>query len=142
MEQEKIADIPAALSSALQSARKQAARIPTKVWIVLWMFLIAAVLMALHTALSDKRASLRLKVQHGFRSAQLSVWLDGDRAYSGRLSGSPKKKFGLLLDSIQGSMSQILPLSSGKHLIRVEVVSSDGSSQEETITGDFVRNNE
>jgi hypothetical protein len=135
-------DIPAAVSSTWQSARRQAARIPTKIWIILWVFLVAAVFMALHTALSDKSASLRLKVQHAFRNAQLTVWLDGERAFSGKLTGSPKKKFGLLPDSIQGSMSQILPLSSGKHLVRVQVIASDGSSQEESITGDFSRNSE
>lgn len=135
-------EIPAAVSSTWQSARKQAARIPAKIWIILWAFLIAAVFMALHTAFSDKSASLRLKVQHAFRSAQLTVWLDGERAFSGKLTGSQKKKFGLLPDSIQGTMSQILPLSSGKHLVRVEVISSDGASQEESITGDFSRNGE
>jgi hypothetical protein len=135
-------DIAAAVSSTWQSARRQAARIPTKIWIILWAFLVAAVFMALHTALSDKSASLRLKVQHAFRNAQLTVWLDGERAFSGKLSGSPKKKFGLLPDSIQGSMSQILPLSSGKHLVRVQVIASDGSSRDESITGDFSRNSE
>ena len=135
-------DTPAAVSSTWQGARKQAARIPTKIWIVLWAFLAAAVFMALHTALSDKSASLRLKVQHAFRNAQLTVWLDGERAFSGKLTGAPNKKFGLLPDSIQGNMSQILPLSSGKHLVRVQVIASDGSSQEESITGDFSRNSE
>src|SRR5437868_8400602 len=95
-DQQKNAIIPEVVSSAWQRGRKQAARIPTKVWFVLWMFLIAAVLMALHTAFSDKSASLRLKVQHGFRSAQMTVWVDGEQAYTGKLTGSPKKKFGVL----------------------------------------------
>ena len=135
-------EIPAVVSSSWQSARKQAARIPTKVWIILWAFLVAAVFMALHTALSDKSASLRLKVQHAFRSAQITVWLDGEKSFSGKLTGSAKKKFGLLPDSVQGSMSQILPLTSGKHLVRVEVISSDGTSEQDTITGEFTRNSE
>jgi len=52
--------------------------------------------MALHTAFFAKDATLRLKVQHGFRSAQLSIWVDGDRVYSESLSGSTRKKFGLI----------------------------------------------
>jgi hypothetical protein len=135
-------DIPAAVSSTWQRVRKQATRIPIKVWIILCAFLLAAVFTALDTALTDKSASLRLKVQHAFPSTQRTVWLDGERAFSGKLTGSPKKKFGLLPDSIQGSMSQILPLSSGNHLLRVEVISSDGSSHQETLTGEFSRNSE
>ncbi|PYX96376.1 MAG: hypothetical protein DMG71_06080 [Acidobacteria bacterium] len=142
-DQQKSAIIPGVVSSAWQRGRKQAARIPTKIWIVLWMFLIAAVLMALHTAFSDKSASLRLKVQHGFRSAQMTVWVDGEQAYTGKLTGSPKKKFGVLpTDSVQGNTSQVVPLSSGKHVIRVQVVAADGSEQEDSSSGDFVRNGE
>jgi hypothetical protein len=141
MDQEQNAIIP--VSSAWQRARRHAARVPVKVWVVLWMFLIAAVLMALHTAFSDKSASLRLKVQHNFRSAQMSVWVDGEAAYSGKLMGSPKKKFGVLpTDSVQGNSSQVVPLSSGKHVIRVQVVSADGSEQEDSTSADFARNGE
>ena len=65
-------------------------------------FFLAAILMALHTALSGKDASLHLTVQHSFRSANLSLWIDGDLAYSGALKGSIKKKFGLIPSSVQG----------------------------------------
>lgn len=142
-DQQKNAIIPEVVSSAWQRGRKQAARIPTKVWVVLWMFLIAAVLMALHTAFSAKTASLRLKVQHGFRSAQMTVWVDGEQEYSGKLTGSTKKKFGVLpTDAVQGNTSQVLPLTSGKHVIRVQVVSADGSEQEDSSSGEFARNGE
>lgn len=141
MDQEQNAII--AVPTVWQRARRHAARVPVKVWLVLWMFLIAAVLMALHTAFSDKSASLRLKVQHNFRSAQMSVWVDGEAAYSGKLTGSPKKKFGVLpTDSVQGNTSQIIPLSAGKHVIRVQVVSSDGSDEEDSTSADFFRNGE
>jgi hypothetical protein len=47
-----------------------------------------------------------LKLQHGFRSAQVSIWVDGDLAYSSKVTGSPKKKFGLIpTDSVQGTFS-------------------------------------
>jgi hypothetical protein len=124
-------------------ARRHAARVPAKLWVLIWMFLIAAVLMALHTAFSDKSASLRLKVQHNFRSAQMSVWVDGEPAYSGKLTGTPKKKFGVLpTDAVQGNTSQVIPLSAGKHVVRVEVVSADGSEQEDSTSADFARNGE
>lgn len=141
--QENTAIIPASVSSSWQRVRRQAARIPTKVWVVLWMFLVAAVFMALHTAFSDKSASLRLKIQHNFRNAQITVWVDGEQAYSGKLTGSPKKKFGLLpTDSVQGNTSQVVPLSSGMHVVRVQVVSPDGTEQEDSTTAEFMRHGE
>jgi len=94
--------------------------------------------MALHTAFFAKDATLRLKVQHGFRSAQLSVWVDGDRVYSESLSGSTRKKFGLISE-IQGTLSDSIAVPSGSHQVRVRIVTDDGSSQEETTTGDFPR---
>ena len=141
--QEQHANSSAAASSIWQRGRRQASRIPAKVWVVLWLFLVAAILMALHMAFSDKSASLRLKVQHNFKTAQLSVWVDGDPAYSGKLTGSAKKKFGLLpTDAVQGSSSQVIPLSSGKHVIRVQVVAPDGSEEEDSTSADFFRNGE
>jgi len=98
--------------------------------------------MALYTASLAKTATLHLKVQHGFRSAQIYLWVDGDLAYSGKLTGSAKKKFGLIPDSVQGSLSQNVPLTSGKHLIRVQVASDDGSTVDDTISGEFVRDSE
>jgi hypothetical protein len=82
---------------------------------MLGIFLSAAVLMALHTALSGKDASLHLKLQHDLRSADISLWIDGDLAYSGKLKGSLKRRFGLMPDSVQGSLSQVVPVSSGTH---------------------------
>ncbi|PYX71808.1 MAG: hypothetical protein DMG72_16350 [Acidobacteria bacterium] len=125
-----------------QKTRQQAARVPIKAWIVLGLFTVAAILMALYTASLAKTATLHLKVQHGFRSAQIYLWVDGDLAYSGKLTGSAKKKFGLIPDSVQGSLSQNVPLTSGKHLIRVQVASDDGSTVDDGISGEFVRNSE
>jgi hypothetical protein len=52
--------------------------------------------MAIYTALTAKDANLHLKLQRGFHDAQLSVWVDGDLAFSGKVTGSTKKKFGLI----------------------------------------------
>src|SRR5947209_7091797 len=71
-------------------------RLPLKARIVFGLFLFAALLVALHTAFSGKDANLRLTVQHGFRSANISLWIDNDLAYSGSLKGALKKKFGLI----------------------------------------------
>jgi len=94
--------------------------------------------MGLYTAFSGKDASLQLKVQHSLRNAQLSLWVDGDPAYSGSLVGYTKKKFGLI-PSVQGSLSQTLAVTPGTHQIRVQIT-SEGGVREQTISGDFARN--
>ncbi len=42
----------------------------------------------------------------------------------------------------QRALSQNVPLTSGKHLIRVQVASDDGSTVDDSISGEFVRNSE
>ena len=142
MDQELIARFRLWASQRYQQGCSLWARIPVKARLMLGLFLFAAVLMGLHTALSTADSSLHLKVQHSFRSADLSVWMDGDLIYSGKVLGSMKKKFGLIPDSMQGSLSQIVPVASGTHQVRVRIVPDDGSAQEDSISGDFARNTE
>jgi hypothetical protein len=143
MDPEKAARIRAAAAAAWQRVRARSARIPLRARVVLGLFLVAASLLGLHTALAPaKDSALHLKVQHSFRSAQISVWVDGELAYSGKLAGYMRKKFGLLPDSVQGSLSQTVPVPSGNHLVRVQVYTDDGSVQEETITGEFAAHSE
>jgi hypothetical protein len=104
-----------------RQSRDWVVRLSLTARIMLGLFLFAAVLVALHTAFSAKNASLHLTVQHGFHSADISLWVDGDLAYSGELSGSVRKKFGLIAGSVQGNLSEIVPISSGIHQIRVQV---------------------
>ena len=138
MNLEPRAGIRAHAAVVLQKARKQFVRLPATVRVMLSLFLLAALLMALHTAFLGKDASLQLKVQHSFRSAQISVWVDGDLAYSGTLVGNTKKRFGLI-PSVQGSLSEAVPVTRGTHQIKVRIV-SDSGTHENTISGDFARN--
>jgi hypothetical protein len=116
-------------------------RIPGKALMVLGLFLLASALMALHTAITREDCSLRLKVQHGFLSAQLSVWLDDGLVYSGRLIGSRKpirsKKKVKLVEPAEGSLSETFAVPAGAHEVRVRVAAEDGSAQENSIRGDF-----
>src|ERR1700675_5092854 len=100
MDGERIAQIRAQAVRRYEQSRDWLARLPAQARIVLGLFLCAAVLLALHTALSGKDASLHLTLQHGFRSADVSLWIDRDLAYSGKLRGSTKKKFGLIPGSV------------------------------------------
>jgi hypothetical protein len=142
MDWKRIVHIRAQAVRRYEQSRDWLARLPAKARIMLGLFLFAAVLMALHTALSGKDASLHVTLQHGFRSADFSLWIDGDLSYSGKLRGSMKRKFGLIPGSVQGSLSEIVPVSAGTHQIRVRVESEDGSTQQDSLTGDFARNTE
>jgi hypothetical protein len=142
MDQELIARLRLQAGQVYERGRSFWARIPVKARLMLGLFLFAAILMGLHTALSSADSSLHLKVQHSFRSADLSVWMDGDLIYSGKVAGSMKRKFGLIPDSVQGTLSQIVPVASGTHQLRVRIVPDDGSAQEDSISGDFARNTE
>src|SRR5258708_18008707 len=105
------------------------------------MFLAAALLMAMYTALTAKDATLDLRLQHSFHNAQVSVWVDGDFVYSGKVSGSIRKKFGLIpTASAQGSLSQVIPVRSGQHSVRVRIEPDDAAMQEKSIRGDFTHN--
>ena len=118
-------------------------RIPAKARIVLLFWIVAAILVAVYSEFTAKDSSLHLKLQYGFRSAQISVWVDGDLAYSGRVSGMTRKKFGLIpTDSVQGSLSEIIPVSSGQHNIRVLVEPEGAVTQEDSISGSFTSNYE
>ncbi len=125
-----------------QKIQVQVRALPVKAWLVLGLFVVAALFMGLHTAFAAKDSTLHLKVQHGFRSALLSVWIDGELAYSSKLTGSMKKKLGLIPDSVQGNLAQTIPLPSGNRELRIRVETPDGSVQEQTVGAEFVRNGE
>ena len=141
MNSERIAELRAKAALLDQKALQWFRRVPLRARILLGLFFLAAVLMAIHTALTAKDASLHLKLQHGFRSAQLSVWVDDDLAFAGKITGATKKKFGLIpTDAQQGSLSQIIAVRSGQRTIRVRIQPEDAAPQEDSITGDFASN--
>jgi hypothetical protein len=141
MDRELITDLRAQVAILWQRTRLRAGRLPVTARVVLGLFLVAAALMAFRTAFVATDATLRLKVQHGLHSAQLSVWVDGELAYSGKLVGTVRRKFGIIPD-LQGSVSEMLPVSSGMHQVRIRISSDDGSAQEDTIKGEFARNSQ
>jgi len=82
-------------------------------------------------------ASLKVQMQHSFRSAQVSVWVDGDLACSEHLTGSQRRRFGLLPAGIGGNLSRLLQVPAGRHTVKVRVTSDEGYDNTGSITGDF-----
>ena len=139
MDQERIADIRARAEALYRRGRERLAKVPVTMQVVGAFVLFASLLMALYTAIGSRDATMRLKVQHSFRSAQLEVWVDDSTVYSGHLVGTFKKKYGLLPD-VQGSLSETLAVPSGSHRVKVRVTADDGAIQEDTIDAQFSRN--
>ncbi len=117
-------------------------KIPVAGRIAIGLLVVFAGLIAVHQTMVSKDVTLRIKVQHSFRSGQLWVWVDDDLAYSGKLNGTMKKKFGLIPDSIQGSLSETLQIPSGSHRLTVRASAEDGTVQEDKITGEFAHNSQ
>jgi hypothetical protein len=143
MDREHIAEVRAKAVLLYEHIRQWVAAVPLKARVLLALFLVAALLLAIHTALTAKDAGLHLKLQHGFHDAQVSVWVDGDLVYSGRITGSTKKQFGFIpTSSVQGSLSQIIAVRSGQHNVRVRIEPDDATMQEDSISGDIAHNTE
>jgi hypothetical protein len=87
--------------------------------------------------LAGRSASLRVQMQHSFRSAQVSVWVDGDLACSEHLTGSQRRRFGVLPAGIGGNFSRLLQVSAGHHTVKVRLTTDEGYDNSGSITGDF-----
>jgi serine/threonine-protein kinase len=86
---------------------------------------------------SELSCYLGIAVQHHFVTADLSVWIDDQPSYSHSLRGAIKKRV-MLFKGVEGYLSDIVQLTPGDHIIRVRVLSEDGSYDESgSISGTF-----
>src|SRR6266571_2005567 len=87
-------------------------------------------------------ATLHLKMQHSFRSAKVSVWVDDKLSYSGQTSGGMKRRLGVIpTTTVSGSFAHVVEVPAGVRVLRVQV-SAPGEGYDHTskIAGDFLRN--
>lgn len=76
---------------------------------------------------SAASATLTIAGHHGFRRAEVSIWVDGDLKSTSEVSGSAKKHFGIL-QKIDGSFSRSLRVGPGDHSVRVRFQSLTDST--------------
>jgi hypothetical protein len=76
---------------------------------------------------SATSATLTVAGHHGFRRAQVSIWVDGDLKSQYEVSGSAKKRFGVL-EKVDGVFSRSLRVATGDHNLRVRFQSLTDSS--------------
>ncbi len=84
-------------------------------------------------------ARLRISCQHYFRSAELSVWIDGDNVYSGTVNGVSRKQFGIFGGGrAPASFSRMVRVPAGRHEIQVRLnAPGQGFDQTRTTYADF-----
>ena len=104
-------------------------KIPRKAYLIALLLVLAIALFTWRFTLLGETATLRLKVQHSFKSADIVIFVDGESRYSGKLSGTSKRRFGFR-NNAEGTFLHTLHLHPGRHLVRVQVKSpSDGYSE-------------
>lgn len=107
-------------------------RIPTKARLPVLAGVVVLITLAAYTSLSSGSAILNVVCRHNFRSAELSVFIDGKLSYTGQISGTEKNRFGvgILGKQIEGTFSKSLPVSYGEHVVQVHLSSAaDGFDQ-------------
>jgi serine/threonine protein kinase len=83
-------------------------------------------------------STLQLAVQHQFKEALLSVWIDDKLALTCPLRGGAQKRL-VLFNGVRGTDSETLQVPAGKHLVRLRAQSSDQSiNLSRTISAEFI----
>jgi serine/threonine protein kinase len=86
-------------------------------------------------------ANLQIVGQYPFRSAEMSVFVDGDLRYHGQIQGSMRKhtKFFKTTYTTEGTIALTVPLSAGNHKIRLCMkVPEQAYDEDSTIEGQFL----
>ena len=117
----------------------QLRRVPFRLKIIALLALgTLAIFLSFHRASPARTANLHVMVQHGLRSAQLKIWVDDRLAYQGRITGSMRKRFGLIPGAVQGSFAHAVQVASGKHTVRMQVTAAgEGYDEVGTLDGQF-----
>jgi hypothetical protein len=101
---------------------------------------LAAILLGISAYLSLPSATLRLVCRHDFRSADLTVWIDGDVVHTDTMTGTLRKLWGVL-EKTEGNYTRTLPVGAGKHVVQVRVRGT-GYDRTRSIQADFARGKE
>lgn len=107
--------------------------------------LLIAIIFAVYAAIPVEQAHLQIICQHSFRSAQLSVLVDGSVVYSNNVNAASKKRLGILPKGQSGPeiFSKVIDVPTGKHVVQVRISApNDGFDQARTVAADFTADRE
>jgi serine/threonine-protein kinase len=83
-------------------------------------------------------ATINLAVQHQFRDATLTVWVDDKLVLTRPLHGGTQKRL-VVFNGIRGVDSQTLQIPAGKHVFRVRALSADQTIDlSRTVAAEFI----
>ena len=111
---------------------------------VITLLLIAAIF-AVYAAVPAEQAHLQIICQHSFRSAQLSILVDGSVVYSNNVNAASKKRLGILPKGQTGPdiFSKVIDVPTGKHVVQVRISApNEGFDQARTVAADFTGDRE
>jgi hypothetical protein len=111
---------------------------------VITLLLIAAIF-AVYAAVPAEQAHLQIICQHSFRSAQISVLVDGSVVYSNNVNAASKKRLGILPKGQSGPeiFSKVIDVPTGKHVVQVRISApNEGFDQARSAAGDFTSDRE
>jgi hypothetical protein len=101
---------------------------------------VAAILLGVSAALFLPSATLQLVCRHDFRSAELTVSIDGDVVHTETVTGAVRKWFGVL-EKTEGSYATTLSVGAGRHVVGVRL-RAPGYDRNRSIEGEFSRGKE
>jgi hypothetical protein len=107
--------------------------------------LLIAAIFAVYAAVPAEQARLQIICQHSFRSAQLSVLVDGSVVYTSNLNGASRKRLGILSKGASGpeSFSKVIDVPTGKHVVQVRISApGEGFDQARSAAADFTSDRE
>src|SRR6476661_9425349 len=85
--------------------------------------LLVAAIFIVYALVPSETARLQIICQHSFRSAQLSVLLDGSVVYNSNVNVASKKRLGILPkgQSVPEIFSKVVDVPTGKHVVQVRI---------------------
>ena len=107
--------------------------------------LLIAAIFAVYVAVPAEQAHLQIICQHSFRSAQLSVLVDGSVVYTNNVNAASKKRLGILPKGQSGPeiFSKLIDVPTGRHVVQVHISApADGFDQARTVAADFTTDRE
>jgi hypothetical protein len=113
----------------------------SKTRFAIFIGLLAAVLLGIAAFVCTPAGTLKLICHHNFRSADITVYIDGEVVHTGTMTGVPVKRLFGVLEKTEGAYTRTIPVKSGKHVVEVRL-RAPGYDNMSSIHGDFERGKE
>ena len=108
-------------------------RIPRVARVAALIGVVLLAVLGVRAYLAGGSAVLNLVCRHNLRAADLAVYIDGKLSYTEQLSGSAKKRFGIVGPRVAKTFSKSLVVPSGERVVNVHLKSAaDGFDQEQS----------